>query len=449
MSINRPIFLATPAGVPVRSGAPLKDWSAWQKLTLRVFFVYFLLLIIPIDPTFYEELVSIDWLHLKQRNLHRIAIYFPWFANNSADWDFIGMGLALGGSILAGVLWGLMDKKRKNYDLLYYLLSIILRYRIALAMFHFGWAKAIPLQMGFPSISALNTNLGDFGAAKLFRLTVGVAPGYEIFTGIMELIGALLLLSRRTAVTGSLWLLAILVPVTAINFTYDYGVHMKCINLLLMLFFLLAPHAGKLWALVLDQKAAHLVYRYPQLDPTAYHRGRLLALGLMGLFFVSYGFLVARKYLGYEEKPYTHIALAPGYYLVKGFKKNGVEIPFSPRDSVRWQNLVVEQDNIVSIKQASPIKLLADNQYRGLENFTTAGRHYFGYRANAPEQFVLYSLADRDKAPQYNLSIKKTGRGTVVLTGTCGTDRLEIVLEKTDKKYPLLEGKKTGAYTSI
>jgi hypothetical protein len=64
-------------------------------------------------------------------------------------------------------------------------------------MFTYGIDKVIPSQMPYPGVIDQMTPLGDFTRFDILWHFMGVAPGYMFLTGIMEIIGSLLLLNRR------------------------------------------------------------------------------------------------------------------------------------------------------------------------------------------------------------------------------------------------------------
>jgi hypothetical protein len=83
-------------------------------------------------------------------------------------------------------LFDLRKKEVNNYDLLYYWLRAIVRYRAGIGIIGFGFTKLLPVQMPYPSLGLLNTNFGDFTAQKLYWLSIGSVPWYQVFAGIVE-----------------------------------------------------------------------------------------------------------------------------------------------------------------------------------------------------------------------------------------------------------------------
>ena len=86
--------------------------------------------------------------------------------------------------------------------------------------------------MPFPTISQLNTNLGDFTPGKLYWLTTGVSPIFSRYLqAFSELVATVLLLFRRTTTLGALMMVAILLPIWFVNIGYDAGVELTSLHL--------------------------------------------------------------------------------------------------------------------------------------------------------------------------------------------------------------------------
>src|SRR5215217_8196866 len=139
------------------------NWKGYEKIALRGFFIYAAITFIPFVPSFYQQdfdagftvnSYPFRWLDVLSQNN-------PWF-------------------------------------------FLLIRYQIALRMSWFAIAKVFPVQMPFPTLSQLNTNLGDFTPGKLYWLTTGVSPFFEVFAGVFELSATVFILFRRTTTLGAL-----------------------------------------------------------------------------------------------------------------------------------------------------------------------------------------------------------------------------------------------------
>ncbi|MBS1531501.1 MAG: hypothetical protein JSU01_14430 [Bacteroidetes bacterium] len=149
--------------------------------------------------------------------------------------------------ILVTVVWGVLDKKRSNYDRLFYWFCIYLRYVLAITIIGYGIDKIIPVQMSSPSAAVLTEPYGNLNRFNVLWTFMGVSPGYMIFTGSLEVIAGLLLFFRRTTLAGCLLVVAILSNIVALNCFYNVGVKLFSLQMLLFALFLLAPYYQRLF----------------------------------------------------------------------------------------------------------------------------------------------------------------------------------------------------------
>src|SRR5262249_3835657 len=71
--------------------------------------------------------------------------------------------------------------------------------------------------------------------------SIGTSPAYQVFTGIVETVGGLLLIVPRTTTLGAVVCLISMIQVFVLNMTYDVGVKILSFQLILISLFLLAP----------------------------------------------------------------------------------------------------------------------------------------------------------------------------------------------------------------
>ncbi len=161
--------------------------------------------------------------------------------------------------IIATICWSFIDKKTNNYNKLFYWFSVYLRYILAIVITSYGIEKLIPSQMPFPAIIQMTKQVGEQTRMEVLWNFVGASPGYEIFSGTCEVIAGLLLLSRRTAFLGLLFLFTILVNVVALNLFYNVPAISFTIQLLIYTLFLLAADLKNL-SVFLFRKASAQVF---------------------------------------------------------------------------------------------------------------------------------------------------------------------------------------------
>src|SRR5690606_8209664 len=183
-----------------------KNWQPKQVFLLRVALLFFIVLSIPYDLNLFRSLSGgffsfENWFQLATYRTSFIpeSLYIGINLEGYYNW-LIALLLALAGSLL----WQRKYTKGSDYDQLYYWLRVLIRYRLALAAIFFGVVKFLPIQIPDATISDLHTEYGDYLLWKLYYLTNGISKaGYVPVIGVLEIVGGLLLLTRRTTVVGA------------------------------------------------------------------------------------------------------------------------------------------------------------------------------------------------------------------------------------------------------
>ncbi len=434
---------------------PVSNWTKRQKITFRFFFVFFIIQTVPLDWKFYRTVFSINWLHPDLYQVLSLTRYSPQFFPETAlsSWglaSFANWGVAFLLALAGAVVWSFTDRKTKNYDLLYYYLRVILRYRLAIGIIAYGLIKLFPLQIPPPTLSELNTNYGDFYAWKIYYLTTGLASNhYESSLGLIEILGGLLLLCRRTATIGAALIATFIINVVAANFAYHIGDHVYSTYLLFVSLFLLAYDAPRLYYLFISSKPAIANKFKPAFTKDWQSSGRLV---------IKYGFLLViflfglTTYQTYRTAPYVNprnpgLAKADGFYNVREFKLNNRAIAYSTQNPDRWQNVVFEKWNTLSIKINKPVSinttLPTQDRFDGnYEQTGNGGRHFFSYETDSLNHII--SLTNKNQPDwTFSLHYKKLDDSTIILSGiTESRDSIYAVLERINKKYLLFEGRR-------
>ncbi|MBC8110592.1 MAG: hypothetical protein H7Y04_05985 [Verrucomicrobia bacterium] len=393
-------------------------WKASEKILFRVAFIFFVAICIPNSPEWYKLVLNIDWTHLHYRDLYDIARFgsgINWFGNQLFGSTLLGYAnwiITLLVAIVGGLLWTFIDKKRKpepkEYNLAYYWLQAIVRYRAGIGIIGFGFTKLLPVQMPYPSLGLLNTNFGDFTAQKIYWLSVGIVPWYQVFAGIVELTAGVMLLFRKTTTFGAILLFGALGDIVYVNFAYDGGVHVYSTYFVLLAAFLLVKDVPKLYNLFVMERYTVPVNFYPafaekwQKITRISIKAAVLIIFLGVLFYLQYtNFL----YDPYKQPSTAGIKTLRGNYAVTEFRINNQIIPENPLDSVRWQEATFEKWTSLSFRQNRPTALDLSNgggdPQRDINRTfeltgTAGGQRVFHYYADTVNQ-VLY-LQDKYKA---------------------------------------------------
>ena len=255
-------------------------WKTWQKIIFRVLFLF--LLFFTIEYVYFSFAMAIGvkfisngeiegYLSILNKPLFWLDAHLYHIGYNPKKNGDIGPDAAFGivlyisvfiFCLLAGAIWSWLDRKRPSYNKLHYWFRVYLRYAVAIVMLTYGMDKLIPVQMPFPNAYTL---LGKFGYQNHFTVLwnfIGASPGYEIFTGVCEITGSLLLLFRRSSVFGYLLMCTILTNVVALNIFYNVSVKIFSSLLLICILFLLAPFFQRLVQLFFYEQKVSLAEKH-------------------------------------------------------------------------------------------------------------------------------------------------------------------------------------------
>ncbi|MEZ0611401.1 DoxX family protein [Fibrella sp. WM1] len=428
-----------------------------ETTLFRFILLYVGIQLLPIDATFIRNLFRLgDQGPFNYTSyLFDLSKYAPHFFGPTpsfTDWGAIAL-LALAGTFL----WNASSRNHQFDNQVYAWLRVAVRYRLALAVLAYGFIKLFPIQAPLPSLSNLNTAYGDHSAWKLFSLSLGIVPGYESFLGSVEVLGGLLLLNRKTTVIGTLILLPFLGNVFFSNLAYEGGEYVYSGLLLTFGLFLFGHDAVRLFRLVSLEAPAQpnrLTLALTQSQQTA----RLVLKGVFLVLVVGlYGFTTARS--GQLRLPQTPgLPGAAGLYRVDTFTTDGQPIPYSKTHPTRWQDVVFETWNTLSIRSNQPVALQEANTeelptsdaQRDYERAGSQGRHYYRYTTGQtqPGNQTTLTLTGPNQADALlvgNVTISRPTEGTLLLSGTDAKGHaIEAKLTKVTKKYLLQEAAKAG-----
>jgi hypothetical protein len=427
-------------------------WKGYEKILFRLAFIYFFLQVFPLDWKYYRHLLNINWLHISFAQLFQVAKYTPQFVSGTyhpLDWGlatFADWLVILLAAIVGTVIWTLLDKNNKAYPKLYAWLRIFVRYRLGIALIAYGFLKLFALQAPYPSLSSLNTPYGDFTTWKLFSLSLGIVPGYQAFLGAVELIAGILLLFRRTTVIGATIIIFFTGNVFMSNLAYEGGEVVYSFYLVTLALFLIVYDLQRIICLIILH--VPVAPAKPALIWSNQLRtARIAAKSIIILLFVviygltAYGSAVIG---GYHFSHQAGIKGVQGLYTVTSFKLNGLERPYSLSDSLRWQDVVFEKWAAFSVKVNRSGQVLNDNietvpvdqNQSSFERAGTSGRLYFNYKADTVKQTLLLN------GQKQSLAYQVKPNSEIVISGILNGDRIEAVLQKSQKKYLLKEAEK-------
>ncbi|MEO6235371.1 MAG: hypothetical protein ABIQ52_00120 [Vicinamibacterales bacterium] len=238
-------------------------------------------------------------------------------------------------ALASTVVWSIMDRRRAEYETLNRWLRVYARYALALVMIVYALVKVVPTQFGFLTPGELLRPVGQLNRFWVLWNFMAVSTGYTIFTGLIELLGCVLLFFRRTTLLGGLLLAAALANVLAMDIAYTvFGAAMVAGLLIALATIVIAPYAAPLFNVFLLGQSD----RMPAEPTTAVARWRyapvakvLVLVGLISVR-VSDGMEQRRTYFGRGQAVY-------GMFEVDRFIRGGVPITSTADDAKTWKRI--------------------------------------------------------------------------------------------------------------
>ncbi len=339
---------------------PPSDWSRAKALVFRIAFIYFVLYALPFPFGFipgtdavargYEKIwhVLVPWVahHVLQVG-YEIGLEETGSGDRAYNWvqTFCFLALAIAG----GLVWSALRRERLRYDALYRWLRLYVRLYLGATMIGYGAAKVIQSQFSPPNLTRLVQPYGDSSPMGLLWTFMGASYGYNLFTGAAEMIGGALLFIPPLATLGALITIGAMSNVFVLNLTYDVPVKLSSFNLIIMAFFIALPDAGRLAnVLVFNRRTDPAVVR-PFFKRRILNRS-LLGLQLLMLVVFSGGALVQAWQ---STKFWDTVAVNPaihGIWSVDEFMVDGQPRPLAMSDPTRWQRVILEYSNRLSIQ---------------------------------------------------------------------------------------------------
>ncbi|WP_282638221.1 hypothetical protein [Sphingobacterium thalpophilum] len=423
-----------------------RGWTYGEKVGFRFAFIFFILMVVPLDPEWYEKVFAPDSLYDFMASLAG-GSRTGWIEvdTESGKWGFASYTswwLNALIAVLGAAIWTILarNSRVRQYDALYYWLRVLVRYRIALGLIAFGFIKFFPMQMPFPSLANLNTDIGEYAPFKLYWQIVGVSYRYEIFLGFLEIAAGSLLFFRPTVVVGAIINAGVLFNIAHANLAYDGAVHVYSSYFVLLSLFLLLQYIPAIWKLFILRKPVNTYYYVPGFVKTwnkPLYFGIKTAIVLLFVFVYGY-FRYERFYHEgrLKEPVLPGLPKAAGHYQVSGFVLNGKALPYSPADSVRWHEAFFERYStlVYKVNKANDIDLgngtPALNDVLKTYEFTgrAGGKTYLYYEIDTVQQ-QLYLI---DKNQKFSKDLrrqldKKLDVGLKALYGKAMGDSLHIL----------------------
>ena len=330
-------------------------WNSYKKIGFRFAFIFFILFIVlldwsvnPVLSYFYYEKgfayfldAIVGWTG---KHIFYVSgtILSPYDGqHNDRVYIYLLYFIMIVVALLGALIWTVWDRKRTNYQTLYYWFTTIIRYYLAFTLFIFALEKFFKMQFPDLGLFTLSEPVGNMSPMSLAWAFFGYSYGYNIFMGIAES-AALLLLFRRTMTFGAILTLVALANVMAVNFNYDVHAKMYPTALFVMTLFLLLPHINRLFQFFFTGKATSL----PVLQaPIFQKRWMNISKAALKLLLIGYFIIFSVKdYIGYKQRINSReISKAKagitGMYDVHTFVMN--KDTLSNETPLRWNQIVL------------------------------------------------------------------------------------------------------------
>lgn len=396
-------------------------WPLWKRIGFRFLSVYFLLFSLPF-PLDYNPMAGSwiveAWSSMWRALVPRLARPFVgrpivMATSGSSDMTFNYLQLACFLAIAAVVtlIWSVLDRRRPDYVRLHRYVSTYLRLFLAAAMLWYGIQKVIPAQFPPPSLDRLVQTYGSSAPMGFLWTFMGASPAYEIFAGAAELLAALLLIPRRTALLGALVTIAVMSNVVALNLFFDASIKTYSSHLLLIAVFLAAPDA---------RKVADFFLRRPP-EPLFEKRwARIGSLAVCALLVTLFVYTDLRETLTYFHGRIRldHRSALRGIWNVDVLEVDGVPRPPLVTDAARWRRVVFDYQGQGSIL------LMSDERNQ--------------YKTKIDEKKKTIDFANRyDPRDAFRLAYLRPDPATLQLDGNLAGHRMHALCKLEEKQFLL------------
>jgi hypothetical protein len=416
------------------------QWSLAEKILFRFIFIYFLLYTAPwtwildlpgvsyISQYYY---MGIDWLvnffNAKIFKTYKELVPLNGSGDTSFGWTQVKMNLVL--AAVGMVIWTITDLRARNYNGLSYLLRVVLRYTLIIALLSYGIIKIFGLQMIFPSLSQLATPLGDLLPMRLSWLFVGYSDSYQAFSGVMEVMAGILLFFRRTSAFGAVVAAAVFANVVMLNLSYDIPVKLYSIHLFVMSVILIIYEYKRLLPFLFNKTVAP-----SQIYEVRFSKKwvRILRF-VMKYVFIGFNLVmgIIQGYQGWSQSkaPRKEVgSIKSGMYDVTLFAINSDTIPYSPTDSLRWKDVVFDHGG-GSVNTTDNIFW---QRYR---------RGYFRYSVDSTGRNMTFTKSGWTGQTDslFTLQFDQPDSNSLRLWGQIRKDSVYVIMKKNNRHFQLTE----------
>ncbi|MCC6395203.1 MAG: hypothetical protein IT167_31730 [Bryobacterales bacterium] len=334
-----------------------------------------------------------------------------WFA--SAIPDLVGLLML---AVVIAAVWTALDRRRAAYRSLNRWMRVYVRYGVATAMLSYAFVKVIPTQFGYVTPGEMLRPFGQFSRFQVLWDFMAVSPGYTIFTGLVELSGAVMLFFRRTTLVGGIVLAGSLLNVVVIDLAYGVGAVTYALALLLLDIVILAPYLKPLFDILVGRAVSTLPSEPsgPQQRWWHSHVAKAVLICVLALPLIVTNIQRRLSFFGSGRTVY-------GLFEVTTFVRNGHAVTPAASDSVTWKRVASDPRNGIDAISVQ----FANGDVRRFELTDDSVHH-------------VWTIRDKDHGQAGTLSYGVRPDGVVSLDGRIGSDSVDILLHPVniDKVFP-------------
>ncbi|MEA2339798.1 MAG: hypothetical protein QOE82_3805 [Thermoanaerobaculia bacterium] len=336
----------------------MQPWPLAKRILFRFAVAFFVLInfpfpfdFIPVDalqPVFQK--IADAPVQIATRLLHVSVDIRP---NGSGDttWNYVNLLCVFVIAIVITILWSIIDRRARNYDKGWIILRAYLRFVLAVAMISYGMAKVIPSQFPAPTLDRLMQRIGDASPMGLLWTFMGASVAYNIFSGAAEMLGGILLTTRRTALLGALVSAGAMANIVMLNFAYDVPVKIYSSQLLLEAIVIALPDVPRLINFFVRNRPA-----VPAPLPSLTQNRALEVAGvvLRTIAVAAFLFMAVRE-VRENMQTYGQANRSPlyGIWRVDDFQIDGHAIA----DLTRWRRVIFELRPMMSVQLMDDVRV--------------------------------------------------------------------------------------------
>jgi hypothetical protein len=415
---------AVPAVTIEEAPAPAEAvrWSLPTRIAFRFCFSYFVLYNLPaVLELFPMQIAMTLWGKYQElwQSIVRpvgttvFGVVTDVLPNGSGDttFNYVQVFVMAAVALAATIVWSIADRRRLAYPTLYAWFRTYVRFALAMVMVGYGVVKVIKLQFGTLLLDRLMQPFGEASPMGLLWTFMSFSVLYNVFTGAGEMLGGILLTTRRTALLGALVTAGVMTHVVVLNFSYDVPVKLYSTHLLFMALIIAAPDAARLANMFVLNRPVPPAPLRPRFRNRWMDVASRAARTILVIAFVTLALQGSMARM--EEWKRTPVAEAPlyGVWNVDELRVNGVERPPLTTDRTRLRRLIVSSDRVVALER------MDDKRLRYM-------------MTNTPTLGTLALKRNSPPASVGTFAYTRPDQSTLILEGTLDDQKIVATLRK-------------------